>query len=167
MLILRSDTGKRQNRNKRTNSGTEYVIAKTLCIFPFPAALFSDKASRQHLSPTQESSPAAGRSMTICIKKWIANPGNCLILPWHSAWAVQLLLWICWSTAVTASNYFFTWKWKKGAGPELLLRTALLAALWPPLLLGHWQYFHIYCFILMRKQSFWQCKQVASFMMWY
>lgn len=30
---------------------------------------------------------------------------------------------------------------EKGAGQGL--HTALLVALWPPLLLGHWQYFHI------------------------
>lgn len=146
----------KKNKNKRTNLDTEYNIAKTLRIFPIPAALFSDEASRQHLSPSKEARPAAGRSITICVKKgdWRAGPGKCLILPWHTAWAVQLLLRVCWSTAVTASSYPFTGKWKKGAGSESLLHTALLAALWPPLLLGCWQYFHVQCFILMRKRGF-------------
>lgn len=156
ILILRSDTDKKKNKNKRMNLGTEYLIDKTLCIFPFPAALFSAKASRQHLPPHQETSPAAGRSKRTCIKKggWRAGPGKCLVLPCRSAWAIQLLLWISWSTCSAASSSLSHNRGRKGLAPSC----GCIQHFWPPLSLGHWHYFHIYFhiyhFILMRKQRF-------------
>lgn len=101
------------------------------------------------------SQPAAGRSMAMCSRRGsgeLSRLRSCLLLPWHSAPAVQIFLWICWSTTVTASSSLFIHKQKKGAGPKHYnCITPPLAVFW---LLGHWQCCNRYCSGLMRKQLF-------------
>lgn len=131
------------------------VFTKALCN-TFPAALPSGEASSQPLPPCQEPAQQLGGARQCAVgwgmESW-AGPGAVSSCP-DTAPAVQTLLCICWSTAVTASSSVFTHKQKEKAGPELLLHystpgcalsTSALRAL--AVLAQYW-----YCSGLMRKQ---------------
>lgn len=148
------------------NLDTEYSIAKALRTSPFPAALSSGETSSQHLPPCQEPAQQLGGARQCAVKEGMeswAGPGAASSCPdtllqlfRPSSGCAEALQ----SQPRVLSSH--TSK-RKGLAPSCCCITAALAVLWPPLLLGHWHYCHLYCSGLMRKQLFGSAR-VASLM---